>query len=486
MSRRTPLLRCVLCVALSCIALWGTTTLATAAPQKKSTTTTVVVSETFRFLGSKPASKKVTITPFRQSITSYVANHTELFTPISDANMRLRLNGQKLFKDRLDLAVSLAKEGIQSYRAQKFPEATDRLEKALKQYDAIHYDLVSPRAVARVILYLSLVYLEQNTKLPQTMALMRRMITLDPSLEIKRGYYADKVVDVYELQRRTILREMKQERPGLEFAEQARFLASRAKADVVLMGFVRPGDDTGYVVSLYVYRTKDARFERGESIAVSSLDAKTLQAAGDRLMSRYASCFHEPARITVGPAPSKGRSPLSISVRYAYATFLTYPAEILDTYDNIGMGIGARWLLTQEFGVVGGVDVLFGQQDRSNFTITKNHPLYRGFLGGELGLDFYRLRLSMQLTGEVTHMADFEIWGSVNCVAQPDCGDQSRTKYDTYGLMLGFNARPVLSVSILDSLQAFGAANISFFFFTGEESEFNFPLGGELGLQYRF
>lgn len=450
---------------------------------KREQKTTVVVSNLFQLMES--STNQQSISPLRQSVTSYLATHKSTFNLVPDAQLRRRLLKQKLFKDRLELATSLATEGIQSYREQKFAQAITRLEKALKQYDAINYDVIGPRVVARMILYLALSYMEQDVKLPQTMVLIRRMIVLDPTLVLKKGYYADKIVDIYEQQRRTLMREMAQQRPGLELVERARFLSQVTGADAVVMGFVRPNDNQ-FTVSLYVYLTRESRFERGESVTISSLEANVLRMAGDRLMSRYATCFQRPVRITVGPAPSRGKSPFSLSLRFAYATFLIFPERIEDTYDNVGMGIGMRWLLTKEFGMVGGVDVLFGRKDRSDYTINDYHPLYRGFFGGELGIELWRLRLSMQLAGEVSHMADFQIWGNKECAKKPDCGDPRRINYDTYGLMLGLNARPMVSLKMLDSLKMFGAVNTTFFFYTGEEREFNFPLGGELGLEYRF
>ena len=51
--------------------------------------------------------------------------------------------------------------------------------------------------------------------------------------------------------------------------------------------------------------------------------------------------------------------------------------------------------------------------------------------------------------------------------------------------MLGVNARPSISYRLDRSLELIARASGSYFFLAGG-SELNFPLGADLGLEYRF
>ena len=448
----------------------------------------VVVSNGFHVMDMVPPPKQ-DAKGLRQGVASSLTNQPERFVVHTGERLRQRLMRQRLFKDRLDLARTLAKDGIESYRELKMSRASSQLEKAVAQYDTIHYDSVDPQEVARALLYLVLSNIELGTRLPQTMRVMRRMLMLDPKIEFKRGYYTDRVVDVYEEQRRAILRELKQRGPGIEHIEEAQFLASQTGASHVVMGVILARPDGSFEPTLYVYDVEQARFGQGVSMVVSDTSQASLRDAGNMLMSQIKACWRAPEVQVAGPAPSKGKSPLSISLKFAYATFLNYPVLINDAYDNVGMGIGAKWLFTQEFGAVAGFDLLVARPDFGANIATANHSTYRGFLGGELGVDFKFARFATQLATEITHMSAFDVWGEKQCKF-PDnpatCDRSSKESYDTYGLMLGLNLRPIVSVSLLESLHAFASVNATFFFYTGDEREFNFPVGAEAGMQYRF
>lgn len=446
----------------------------------------VVLSNAFHLMDMVPPPKG-DATGLREGAARSLMNQPDAFVVYTGGGLTARLTRQRLFKERLDLARTLATDGMESYRELKMSRASSQLEKAVAQYDTIHYDSVAPQEVARTLLYLALSNIELGTRLPQTMRVMRRMIMLDPTIEFKRGYYTDRVVDVYEEQRGAILRELKQRGPGIEHIEEAQFLAAQTGASQVIVGIVYARPDGTFEPTLYVYDVAQSRFGSGVSMNIPDATEGSLRDAGNMLMSQIKACWRTPEVQVAGPVPSKGKSPLSISLRFAYATFFNYPLSIGDTFDNVGVGIGAKWLFTKEFGIVGGVDLLVARPDFGANIVTANHSTYRGFLGGELGIAFEPVRFAMQLATEITRMDTFEVWGDKSCKFDPEpCDEDSKISYDTYGLMLGLNLRPMISLSLLDSLDVFGSVNATFFFYTGDEREFNFPLGAEAGMQYRF
>ena len=424
---------------------------------------------------------------FRLGVERYLPVRPELVTYISEERARRALMRQRLYQDRLELAEQLAVQGIEQYKELNQLAASRNLERALEHYQAIRYELIAPRRVAQVLLYLALSYIEQDARLPQALRAMRQMIALDPGLVLARGYYADKVVELYEDARRALVADLAQRGPRLEQLEQARDLAQRAGADIVLYGFIVPAQEPGQVtLTLHPYLAQEARFEAPEVMIVEALDDDALREAADRLASRWASCLVWPDPQGVGPAASTGRGALSVSLGMSYASFLRNPRPLEDLFGNFGIGLGARWLITREFGVIGRAQLLLAQRDRSGRLVDEYFPTFRGFFGGELGVELVdRLSISIQLAGDVTHVSDFEVWGDANCIPQESCAEPP-VAFNDFGLMLGVNARPALSVRLSDALHATAAASFSYFFYTGQGQGLNFPLGAELNVQYRF
>ena len=238
---------------------------------------------------------------------------------------------------------------------------------------------------------------------------------------------------------------------------------------------------------LFPYVASEDAFDATERVLVAIPTSQALADAVDRLMSRHASCLREPV-ITQSPvvAPSQGRSPLSIRAAMSYASFLRHPTTLDVPFGNYGLRLGAQWLLTRDFGLVSSVQILISQSQYSGLVATENFPTLRGFLGAELGYTLGRWRASMQVTGDITHVSEFSVWGNVTCVTRPGCSPESDLiTYDSYGLMLGVNARPSVSYQLDRSLELVANASASYFFLSGD-GELNFPLGADLGLQYRF
>lgn len=444
----------------------------------------VVLSSHFLFMELEPSPAAIPA-QFRRVVERHMATRAELISFVSDDQATAALLGQRLYTDRLELAEQLAEQGIQNYKELNQAQAMRNLEKALEQYEAIRYDLIEPQRVANVLLYLALSYIEQDARLPQALRALRQMILLDPSIELKRGYDADKIVDLYEDARRTLQLELTKRGPRIEQLEQARELASRAGADYVIYGVIVPADG-GYVLTLYPYSAQEGRFELGESLRVSRLDPELIEEVADRLAGRWSSCLAKPEQRVTGPPPSRGRGALSLSLGMSYMSFVKNPRPLEDLFGNYGLGLGARWLITREFGVVGGAQLLIAQRDRSGRIVNEDFPTFRGFLGGELGLELFSdLTLAVQLAGDITHVSEFKVWGDANCIPQNDCG-KAPVEFADYGLMLGVNARPMVSYQFHEAVSAQLGASFSYFFYTGAGEDLNFPIGADLGVQYRF
>lgn len=427
------------------------------------------------------------ITSLRSGASRYLATHPDLFDLINEDELLTRLRAQPLYQQRVTFGDQLAEQGIQEYRELVFNRAIEHMEQALDHYLAVREDLARPGHVASVMFYLALCYLEQGQNFVRPLQLVRLLLLLDPKLAFQPGYYAERVVSFYQEARANLARALQQRGPRAEHIELARAMATALDADVVIYLLLLPEDGGGYEVAAYPYWVRDGRFDSGVKIALDVPDPEAAFDAADRLMSQLASCLYQPDPIvSAGPRPSQGDSPFSVALNFSYASFLRYPNEIKRyPYGNYGLGLGTRWLLTREFGLVGNFQMLIAQKDYSGLVLTDDFATFRSFFGGELGLLTGDLAVAIQVTGELTRVSRFEVWSDVTCPARPNCTDRQKTTY-AHDLMLGVNARPVLSYRMFKSLEILGAVSMSYFFYATPDASLNFPLSGELGLQYRF
>ncbi len=478
---RARLVWCVMAVCAVCAP-----SLAHAQAAREEPARRAVLADGFQFVGAElEGSGEARLDEgMRRAAARYVATHPEDYAYVGGASLESELEETANHEAQLKLARDATQLGLEAFRQLDRARALDLLGRALEYYDALLHDLTAPEEVAEVLLYLALSELDEKRTLT-AIEHMQRMILLDASRELQRGYWPDDAVDAYAQARRGLERDL---RLGPQrFVARARAIASRLDADVVYFSAALPAQGGQVEVLLFPFVAARDAFDVTERALLTGPTAARVEDATGRLMSRHASCLRE-AQEDARPIvpPSQGRSPLSIQVSMSYTSFLRYPRTLDVPFGNYGLGLGAQWLLTRDFGLVSSVQVLTSQSQYSGLVATESFPTIRGFLGAELGYRLGNWRASMQVAGDLTHVSEFAVWGNVPCVTRTDCNpDLDQITYDEYGLMLGVNARPSISYRLDRSLELIARASGSYFFLAGG-SELNFPLGADLGLEYRF
>ncbi len=424
----------------------------------------------------------------RSGVGEYLAGAPEMFALSSDRALQESLERNPLFRGTLSLARQWADMGIEEYKRLRTKEAIGHLEKALQNFVQIHFEVIEPREVSEVLLYLSLAYLEDGGDIVRPLELMKMMIGLDPERVIRPGYYPDFIVQFYRSAREALLAELLETGPPVRYARE---MAARLNVDAVVMGYVAPGgaDAGGAEVFTYLYTVRDDAFIAVEAITLESVDGALAKEAGNRLMSRLVACLFEPREApTRAVEASRGQSPFALQVHFAYATFLKFPSPIEDSFGNYGVHVGANFALTREFDLTGGLQVLNSLRDYSGI-LRDDFTTIRGFLGGQLGLDYYDFLFSVQVALELTHIGPIRAFGDKNCIAAPEVlcpGNRGTVVFDGQPVMMGINTKPRFSYAVTRALEAALSAGVSYYFYPLTDRVLNFPLTVELGVQYRF
>ena len=336
-------------------------------------------------------------------------------------------------------------------------------------------------------MFLSLAYLENSgASINKPLDVMKQMIRLDPKRVLESGLYPDEVVHFYEGARITLERDLRESGPPPKLAKR---LAGLARADYVAFVNLVGGLD-GAEVFVHVWDHGDSRFLPAESMAVESFEPEVLADAVSRLMSRHEACLREPVAETNGSQPNgpdepaAGESPFGLQVNFAYASYWTFKNTVsLKPFGHIGANIGAQFFVTREFSVLAMVQFLQSQSDFSGL-INDSFTTLRAFLGGEIGVPFWRFRLALGVLAEVGVIPAVEVCQTDIRLVDGDCSGTAVVLGK--GTFVGVAGRPRLTFNIIRNFDAFVAGSTSFYLLPLSNNAVNFPTAFEAGLQYRF
>ncbi|MBA2664376.1 MAG: hypothetical protein H0U74_18955 [Bradymonadaceae bacterium] len=477
---------CVLVLVALWATLYGAPSTAQVVPE---TPLRIVVAPPFQVLllhEDEDASTKTLGQSLQDGVTAYLVSYPEQFTLVTQKEFVGRLERNQLFGGTLSLARQWAEMGIEEYKRLQTREAIEHLEKALQNFTKIRFEAIEPEEIAEVLLYLTLAYLEDGGDVVRPLELIKMMIVLDPQRTIRAGYYPDYIVQFYRSAGEALRDELQRLGPSIGHARE---IAATAGADAVLYGYVVPDAQLGARVLLYTYTVAADAFLPLEALGLGTLERDEVHEAGSRLMSRYSAyLFEERAEPPRPVEASQGQSALAIELQFAYATFLKFPSPIERSFGNYGVSVGANFSLTREFGVAGALQVLNSMRDY-NGILREDFTTIRGFLGGQLGVEFYDFNLSIQTALELTHVGPIRAIGDKNCIPAPDllCDNNYGTVvFDQLALLMGVNTRPRLSYRVTRALEAVASVSVSYYFYPMTDRILNFPLTAEVGVQYRF
>lgn len=423
---------------------------------------------------------------FSRGATAFAAHHPDKLYLVSQSDLERAVKSSRGFSDKIKIAELATELGIDNYKKLDASRAQRHLREALDNYNRLHYALADPQRVAEVSMYLALSYIEQDARTIELFTMLQRMILLDPSRQIRQGFYPDDVVRAYREARQSLIELLRAEGPEKRDAER---LARLADTDYAIYGYAWPTEEATYRVALYVYSQKEQRFLPPETLEVDSLQAATLNEAGNRLMSRFIPCFERPRQERPSTmVQSDGDSPFSLEFGFAYASFWQYPQALQEwtkPWGNYGVGINARLHLTRDFGITAGVSVLNSLRDYAGFLINDFSTL-RGFVGGDMGIDVGDFNFGMQFNLETTMLGDFKACAHPEAICVTRSGGDNSVYIGNRGVMMGINARPRIFWRVYRSFSVVTSASASYYFVPLSGRDFNFPITGQVGVSYRF
>ncbi len=495
-----------MCLCVLCFSVISMSSEAFAQEQVKQDRQRLVSMPRFHVLGAGAE----TVSGGQDATSAYFHHHVALFDLVSERAQRSAITSQSGYQDQLDLARGMRDLGLEHYRELKLAEAVEYLNRAKNAYLRVGYDFVDPREVSETLLYLALSLLEQDdSKAAVALGVVREMILMDPSRELKAGYFPENVVSTYDVALKGLTQELERRGLPLEMDSVARRLAEFSSVDRVILGFTVPSSSgRGYVARLFVWSRRSEKVEWSDEHFVEDVQDELLSSVFSRMAARWADCVKQPeVRVDVqgggGVQARQEGEPgeIGFELGLSYGTYLVFP-RLRSTlgpappgqiahFGNYGLSFLGQYRVKRELSLYSKVQFWVSQREHSGLIDARDVTALRSFLGAELVARLGRFKPGVRLGVEVSHLSDFEILGEIGCVPRNRSGECapefSSQEYTGHNILLGVNLSPVLSWRLNSSLDITGSTGVSYYLYSGTESEeVNVPWSNELGVRYRF
>ena len=454
----------------------------------------------------------------QSSAHSYLMDKNDLIEPLSRGSAARRITRRERYAESLELARGMRDLGLERYRELEPAEAIEYLERARNAYERAGHDLISPQEVSEVLFYLALSHLELGDGGTTALGILRQMILMDPSRQIKEGYFPENVVNAYDVALRGLIQEIERRGLPLELDDVARRLATLTDSDQVLIGFMVPSSTRGgYLARLFAWSPATGKVEWSEEHEFDDIT----QAAEvfSRMTARWVDCI-KPARrdgdgnntqggggsgngssgIVVEPGSRRGE--WSVDLTAIYGTYLIFPRlrEGLGTpspgqiahFGNYGVGLSGQYRLRPELAAYTKLSFMVSQSEHSGLIDARDVTALRASAGAAFSLKRGRFRPELQLGLEVAHVSDFAILGELGCAPRPKSGEcspeLSSQRYEAHDFMLGAGLGVLLGFQLNSRVDLITSTATSYYLYsTADRSEeINLPWSGELGVRYRF
>ncbi len=429
----------------------------------------------------------------REAVESYFASDPERFRV---------MEAEALFR-RFDSPTGVGQEGVSSLRfflnvqnAQTnlqggikalsrfdLQDAERLLKEAARLYEEVRAPLLLPDELARVYEYLGLVYVEQGEHEEEAIESFVKMIRLDSRRVLIYPFYHQSTEDLYQKARARLLAS----RGGgadTKDRNEMRLIARLVGANIVIWGYaVQQGAEVKLHLQMFRRDGESAGFPTAESIV---LPMKTADAAerANRLASRFAACV-EPLPTPLPLPPERERGRFYLASAFSYTRFLQ-PSDT--PFNNYGFALTGNAMMSDNFALVGKFTILDGGND-SDESLIKSPLSVRLFGGAGFSLkplSWLRLHTNFMLEG--TFVSEIQRTNDFFCKV-----DRGSSKCNEDNILsqapawyAGIHAEIGASLKIYKELYAYGAGGFSFYALPLEEREVNYPINGDIGLEYRF
>lgn len=417
----------------------------------------------------------------------------EAFTLVALEEVRRRVLAAPGYPQTVELARVRAELGVEKYRELDAAAAIANLTAAREQFARAEHDLIAPAEVSETLLFLALALLGgESTEVTGPLDVMRAMILVDPSRAVRAGAFPEEVVRFYEGARVELERDVRQRGPDPALPARIARLASRpgptgasAHADFVFVGNVLEAPGGAVEVVVWLFDAQTGQFVPPASKVVAEPSGASLQAAATALVTGLLDGIAAPA--TQGPPiePSSGAGPFALQLGLSYSSYLQFPdvaGQPVEPFAHVGAFIGANFFLTQEFALVGAFEFLSSRSEYSGL-VEPGFTTLRTFLGGEIGVTWWRLRIALGTLAEVAAVSRITTCPALTVEARRACTPAQDLPARA---LFGVNARPRLSFQALRALQVYAAGSTSFYFLPLADDSPNYLTTFEAGLQYRF
>ncbi len=395
--------------------------------------------------------------------------------------------GAPMYEDNLELAREWGQMGIEAYKQVQTQTAAEYLERSLQYFEAIAHDIVAPREVSEILMYLALSYLEDGTNVVRPLDVLQEMIRRDPGRRLQSGYYPDFVVQYYENARQTLWRELREDGPP---EDESKRIAELTDAEFVFHAYAIPTSADAVELVAYLYDVDDEQFLPAERLSLQSLDEQQVQEGFGRLASRLSACLveavPEPGEVD-GFAPT-GTSRLSVMLGMTFGSFLQVPTPVEAPFGNYGMNVGLGWSLTPDFRVTASLQIANSIRDYSG-VLADSFTTIRAVAGSELGRAVGPIYLGFGVGLEMSRFGPMQVFTDKSCIPDPDrlCpGSTGRDTFDDEALHWGVQLRPRIAWKLSQTFQFSSSVAMGYYFSPLEDQLLNFPLIGEVGIEYRF
>lgn len=404
------------------------------------------------------------------------------------AMLQSQVMSASLYEGTLALARQWGEMGVTAYKEVQTQNAVNYLERAIQNFSAISHEFVAPEELAEVLMFLALSYLEDGTDVVRPLELLQEMIRRDPELRILPGFYPDFIVRYYQSALDTLYRELRTEGPP---SSETRRVAEIVDADFVFHSYVLVnGDGTADVVA-YLFDRQEDQFRPGERIHLPEVTEENLTEAISRLVSRLSACLIDVEEELSSPPAimsSQGTGRLSVQLTLNYGSFLQSPTPVQNPFGNYGVGIGAGWSITQEFQLVGGLQVFNSLRDYQGI-LRDDFTTLRTYFGGELGRYWGPMLFGLAAGAEMASFGPIRVFTDPACIPAPEIlcpGDAGTLLYENRPPHLGVFIRPRVALSLGPALELSSTVSFGYYFSPLAERIMNFPLTTEMGVRYRF
>lgn len=427
---------------------------------------------------------------FREQPYFLLTPPLEIYTALQASEVRARLI----------IASDRQKQGLQHFYNLDYVQAIETLEDALGLYhntlgegsDNAHIlgELLAPTELAAVHQHLAFSHLELEVlsgegevASPRMLAITNHLIDLvrlAPELQLDPARNPPARIQLYTQARRELLanRQLRDQN-----VEEARLLSRLLDVDFLVFGRVVQGAEGELVLEVQIYeRASDAfRYEKSQLLGT---DSNSAAERADALLSRFTSCVSPrptPPELVEGDAGH-----VYFDVGTSYYQFLDSPTD--SPFDNIGASFSGTYMVTDYFGVVARMTLIFSGNNRQGDLLT-TFTTFRGIIGAQGSYSWKYFRPFLQGGLELAKATPFTASTDVRCKAfgiNDEAGECGSFNTFDIALLVGFNVALGFNVGY-DPLYLTLQTSFAFYFFPFEEGkEINFPTGLTAALTYRF